>query len=76
MEYCIIFWGNSPLSKKTFQIQTKIIRIMTGTAPRISCKPLFRTLETLTMPSQYILSIMISLVNYLEHFTSNLVFIK
>jgi hypothetical protein len=30
MEYCIVFWGNSPFSKKVLQIQKKIIRVMKG----------------------------------------------
>jgi hypothetical protein len=64
-----MFWGNSSLSRKVFQLQKKIIRIMTGSAFRASCKPLFKTLEILTMPSQYILSLMNFLANYLEHFT-------
>jgi hypothetical protein len=51
--------GNSSLSKKIFKIKNKITRIMTGTAPRISCKPLLRALDILTMPSQYILPSMI-----------------
>jgi hypothetical protein len=69
MECGIIFWGNSSSNKKIFQMQKEIVRIRTGTAPRTSFKPLFRTVEILTMPSQYILSLMTFLVNNLEHFT-------
>jgi hypothetical protein len=69
MEYGIIFWGNSPLSRKVFQLQKKIIRTMTGCIVRASCKPLFKTLGILTMPSQYILSLMTFLANNLEYFT-------
>jgi hypothetical protein len=36
---------------------------MTGSTFRASCKPLFRTLGILTMPSQYILSLMTFLAN-------------
>jgi hypothetical protein len=42
---------------------------MTGSASRESCKTLFKTLGILTMPSQYILSLMTFLVNKLEYFT-------
>jgi hypothetical protein len=69
VEYGIIFWGNSSLSRKAFLLQKKIIRIMTGATPRISCPRLFRTLETLTMPFQYILSLITFLVNNLEYLT-------
>jgi hypothetical protein len=39
-----IFWGNSTESKKEFYIQKKIIRIMTGTKRRASCRELFKNL--------------------------------
>ena len=42
---------------------------MTGSTFRASCKPLFKTLGILTMPSQYILSLMTFLANNLEYFT-------
>jgi hypothetical protein len=58
IKFGIIFWGNSTESKRVFQLQKKIVRIMTGTKSRISCKPLFKALEILTLPSQYILSLM------------------
>ena len=42
---------------------------MTGSTSRESCKPLFKTLGILTMPSQYILSLMTFLANNLEYST-------
>ena len=56
INYGIIFWGNSTECKKVFVAQKKIIRIMTGSRPRTSCKPLFQSLGILTVPSQYIFS--------------------
>jgi hypothetical protein len=41
---------------------------MTGSTFR-ACKPLFKTLGILTMPSQYVLSLMTFLANNLEYFT-------
>ena len=38
LNYCIIFWGNSTESKKVFLAQKRIIRIMTGSKTRASCK--------------------------------------
>jgi hypothetical protein len=69
MGYGIIFWGKSSLTRKVFKLQKKIIRTMTGSTSRASCKPLFKTLGILTMPSQYILSLMSLLANNLEYFT-------
>jgi hypothetical protein len=71
MEYGIIFWGNSVESKRIFQQQKRIIRIMTGSTSRISCKTLFQKLEILTLTSQYILSLMRFLSSNLEIFKLN-----
>jgi hypothetical protein len=41
MEYRIAFWGGAAERKRVFQLQKRIIRIMTGSNSRTSCKPLF-----------------------------------
>jgi hypothetical protein len=71
MEYGIIFWGISVGSKIIFQHQKRIIRIMTGCTSRTSCRPLFRSLEILTLTSQYILSLMGFLSSNLDIFVFN-----
>jgi hypothetical protein len=71
MEYALIFWGVSVESKKNFQQQKRIIRIMTGSTSRISCRTWFRKLEILTLTSQYILSSMRFLSSNLENYTFN-----
>jgi hypothetical protein len=69
MEYGIILWGVSVESKRIFQQQNRIMRIMTGSAARISCRTLFWKLEILTLTSQYILSSMRFLLSSLDIFT-------
>jgi len=71
MEYGNIFWGDSVESKRIFQQQKRIIRTMTGSTSRISCRTLFQKLEILTMTSQYILSLMRFLSSNLEIYTFN-----
>jgi len=71
MEYGTIFWGNSVESKRIFQKQKRIIRIMTGTTARTSCRPLFRELQILTLASQYIFSLMRFLSSNLEIYKFN-----
>jgi len=71
MEYGISFWGVSVESKRIFQQQKRIIRIMTGSTSRVSCRTLFRKLEILTLTSQYILSSMRFLSSSLEILTFN-----
>ena len=52
--YAIILWGNSSDSRKMFTLQKRIIRIMKGAHRRTSGRKLFKKLEILTAPSQYI----------------------
>jgi len=72
IHYGIIFGGNSTECKKVFLAQKKIIRITTGSRPRTSCKPLFQSLRILTVPSQYILSLMNFVLQNQERFTPNI----
>jgi hypothetical protein len=54
MEYGIIFWGNSSDSKKVFTLQHKIVGIMVGVKPQNSCGELFKRLQVLSLPCEYI----------------------
>jgi hypothetical protein len=71
VKYGIIFWGNSPNSRKIFTLQNKIIRIMIGAHPRTSCRRLFKNLQILPVPSQYIYSLINFFVNNQENFQTN-----
>jgi hypothetical protein len=51
-----ILGGNSSNSRKTFTVQKKMIRIMVGPRPRTPCTHLFKKLEVLPVPCQYIFS--------------------
>jgi len=55
----IIFWGNSHHSNSIFKIQRRIIRIITNTGSRDSCRHLFKQLQILSLPSQYIFSLLV-----------------
>jgi hypothetical protein len=71
IQYGIIFWGNSSNSGKIFTLQKKIIRIMVGAWPRTPCRSLFKKLEILPVPCQYIFSLMNFIVNN-QNFQTNL----
>jgi hypothetical protein len=59
----LIFWGNSSHSVKFFKIQNNIIRIITGCKSRDSCRDLFKNLKILPLQSQYILSLLLFVVD-------------
>jgi hypothetical protein len=63
MNYGIIFWGKSSHSTKIFIIQKKIIRIIAGCRSRGSCRDIFKNLKILPLSSQYILSLLLFVVN-------------
>jgi len=69
--YRLMFWGNSAHSARVFRIQKRIIRIMTGSKSRDSCRKLFSHLNILPLPSLYILSILRFVMKNKELFTIN-----
>jgi len=71
LEYGIAFWGNSNESVKVFKLQKRVIRLMTGSNVRTSCRPLFPLLGIMTLPSQYIFSMVRFLSRNLEFYTFN-----
>ena len=56
--YGLMFQGNSAHSARVFRMQKRIIRIMTGSRSRDSCRKLFGHLNILPLPSPYIFSIL------------------
>jgi hypothetical protein len=49
MSYGIIFWGNSSHSGNIFKLQKRVIRIITNSRSRDSCRELFKKLDILQL---------------------------
>jgi hypothetical protein len=62
MSYGIIIFGNSSHSSIIFKLQKRAIRIMEGCGNRVSCRNLFKKLEILPLTSQYMLSLLMFIV--------------
>jgi len=71
MTYGIIFWGTSTHSINVFRLQKRVIRIITNTRPRDSCRPLFKQLGFLSLISQYIFFLSLFIVNNKAIFQMN-----
>jgi hypothetical protein len=71
MKYGIIFWGNSSIGIKIFISQKKIVRIMASVKPTNSCRVLFKRVEILPLPCEYIFSVMNFIVDNQEHEQTN-----
>ena len=71
IKYGKILGCNPSNSGKIFTSQMKIIRIMAGAQPRISCISLFKQSEILPVPCQYILSLTNFIINKQENFQTN-----
>jgi hypothetical protein len=71
MKYGIIFWGNSSNSKKIVTLQMENVRLMAGIKHRNSCRSMFKRLVILTLPCEYIFSLLLFIVNNQEHFQTN-----
>jgi hypothetical protein len=71
MSYGIIFWRCSYHSINIFQMQKRVIGIITDCENRNSCRILFKKLKIWPLMSQYILSLFIFVVNYRDQFLIN-----
>ena len=72
MNYGVIFWGNSSYAKKVFILQKKIVRIITNTRPRDSCREIFRNMGIMTLYSPYMYSLLSFTVDNKHFFTANI----
>jgi hypothetical protein len=66
----IIFWGGSFHVHKVFILQNKIIRTITKTRLRDSCREVIRMMEIMMVYSQYIHSLLLFAINNIFN-TSN-----
>ena len=64
------FWGKLPHSTGIFKIQKRIIRIMTKSRNRDSCRQLFKRLEILPLQSQYIFCVLLFVVKNKDLYTT------
>jgi len=71
MTYGLIFWGNSHYSNIIFRLQKRIIRIIVGISGRDSCREHFKKLKILPLQSQYILSLLLFVVDNGDYFKVN-----
>jgi hypothetical protein len=69
--YGIIFWGNSVHSELIFKNQKGIIRIITNSSRRDSCRQLYKQLQILPVKSQYLFSLHLFVDKYKNLFQSN-----
>jgi hypothetical protein len=72
LNYGIIFWGNSPHSVKVFKMQKRIIRIITNSGNRDSCRKLFKKMEILPFYSQYLYTLILYMMNNKHLFKANM----
>jgi hypothetical protein len=72
MTYGIIFWGNSTLGASIFRLKKKAIRIMEGYGNRVSFRDLFRKFHILPLTSQYLLSLLMFVVQHKDLFITSM----
>jgi hypothetical protein len=70
--YGIIFWGNSPHSIHIFRLKKRIVRIVTNSRSRDSCRELFMKMNILPLQSQYIFSLLLFMAKHREQFKSEI----
>jgi hypothetical protein len=71
INYGLPFWGISPHSKKIFGMQKRIVQITLDCRRLASYTNLFKKLKILSFTSQYIICIMMFIINNKHQFTVN-----
>ena len=71
LRYGIMFWGGDGKSVKIFQLQKKVIWLITGVHVRESCRHIFRKFQILTLASLYILEVLCFVKKYQENLKQN-----
>ena len=71
LSYGIIFWGNSHFSDSIFKIQKRILRVITNSGKRDSCRDLYKKLQILTLLAQFIFSLLVFVCKNRSYFFSN-----
>jgi len=71
MYACICVCMYVCMCNNIFKIQKRIIRILANKGRRNSCRNLYKQLQILTLPSQYIFSLLIFVVRYRDLFLFN-----
>jgi len=71
MTYGLTFWGNSHHSNIIFRLRKRIIRIIVGLRGRDSCREYFKKLRILPLQSQYILSLLLFVIDNGNYFKVN-----
>ena len=65
------FGEPSHLSNNIFRIQKRMIRIITNKSRRDSCRQVYKQLQILTSPGQYVYSLLMFVSKFRELFLSN-----
>ena len=71
VNFRIILWGSTSSIHKVFLTQKKILQNMLGISSMSSCRKWFKKLEILPIPSLYIYSLMLFVVDNLHYFPTN-----
>jgi len=71
MTYGLIFWGNSCYSNIIFRLKKRIIRIIVGIRGRDSCREHFKKLKILPLQPQYVLALLVFVVDNWDYFRVN-----
>lgn len=68
LRYGIIVWGNSVTINKAFIAQKRCVRAICGLRPETSCKPFFKELKLLTVPSLYLYEVSVFVKSHMYQF--------
>lgn len=71
MSYAVLTWGHAPQSRRLFGLQRRAVRLVYGLGYRDDCRLAFRRLGILTLPSVYILEVLLHIRRNIDLYAVN-----
>jgi len=71
LSYGVVLWGNCSSAVEVFKCQKRAVRAILGKGQREHCKPLFRELSIMSLPSLYVYQSILFVYSNLENIPTN-----
>lgn len=72
LSYALLAWGHSAIRHRVFGLQRRAIRIVGGVSYRSECRDLFRSLNILTLPSEYALQCIMHVKLHMDRYETHM----
>lgn len=73
LSYALLAWGHSAIRHRVFGLQRRAVRVVGGVSYRSECRNLFKSLNILTLPSEYALQCIMHVKLHMDRYETQLI---